>query len=460
MDAESRLDRLRVLLTAPVDAAGIAAFRVLFGLIATISAIRFLAYGWVDDFFVKPRFFFKYWGFEWVVVPPAPYVHALFVALAVLGVVVALGLFYRVAIVLLFVGFAYVQLMDKTNYLNHYVLVSLLTLTMSFMPLGRAYGLDGIRRGARLSHVPAYCLYLLRFQVGVVYFFAGMAKFESDWLLHAQPLDIWLSARTSLPIVGALFEYRFIAYVFSWAGFLFDTTIVAFLLWGRTRKYAYAVVLFFHAMTSLLFPIGMFPVIMVTAALIFFPPEWPRSVLRLPAVPAPAFRVPSRRVFAGWLAVGLTFAALQIAFPLRRHLYGGNVLWHEQGMRFSWRVMVREKNASITYYVEDPKTGRTWYVRPRDYLDARQEREFATQPDMILELAHAIARDHRARGFGDVRVRVEALVSLNGRRAAPLIDPNVDLTRIEDGVGKAPWILPAPASDPPHLSRLPRLQSG
>jgi vitamin K-dependent gamma-carboxylase len=48
-------------------------------------------------------------------------------------------------------------------------------------------------------------------------------------------------------------------------------------------------------------------------------------------------------------------------------------------------------------------------------------------------------------------VRVEALVSLNGRPAELLVDPNVDLARVADGITKAPWIRSAPETPPAHL---------
>ena len=70
------------------------------------------------------------------------------------------------------------------------------------------------------------------------------------------------------------------------------------------------------------------------------------------------------------------------------------------------------------------------------------------QPDMILSLAHHIAADLRARGERDVEVRVDALASLNGRPAARLIDPDVDLARIDDGHEAATWIAEAPDTEP------------
>lgn len=469
-------ERLTGALLAPRDPSALAVFRFLFGMLGTISAIRFLAYGWVDELFVRPKMHFTYFGFEWVRVLPAGAMHALFVALAVVSAAVALGLFYRVAIVLFFLGFAYVQLVCVTNYLNHYYLVALLAGLMAFLPMNAAWSLDArLFPRARRGAIPAYAVYLLRFQVAVVYTFAGLAKVNADWLLHGQPLQVWLSARTGLPVVGPLLAIPGAALVMSWAGCLFDLTIALWLSMRRTRAIAYAVVLVFHAVTSALFPIGMFPLIMVTAALVFFPASWPRDLAARARAIALRGKVAGTLVLRGdgegeapesapapppreprWLRPALAafgvFAALQIALPFRTHLYGGNVSWHEQGMRWSWRVMLREKNASVTYHVKSSRTGKVVEVAPRKYLTPRQERDFGTQPDLVLQLAKRIAADHSAREGAPVEVTVDAIVSLNGRRAARLIDPTVDLARVEDGFAPAPWILPMPDEPPPHLT--------
>jgi len=115
-------------------------------------------------------------------------------------------------------------------------------------------------------------------------------------------------------------------------------------------------------------------------------------------------------------------------------------------------VMVRGKNASLTYIVREKKTGRVRHVSPRSYLTRIQEREIATQPDLVLQLAHHIRDDFERRGFGPVEVRADAFASLNGRRLARLIDPEVDLATVHDGLGKATWILPSPTEPPPHTN--------
>ncbi len=465
---------VREALDKPVDSAWLAAFRLLYGLALAVSMARFLAYGWVDRLFVSPGFQFKYWGLSWVEALPRASMHALFWGLLVLALALAFGVLYRLTASAFALGLAYTQFLDVSNYLNHYYLATLVAFLLAVSPAGRSYSVDawlrkrwrGPPRDTHTPSVRAGWLYLFRFQVGVVYTFAGLAKFQTDWLLHAQPLRIWLGASVDLPLLGPLFTYDLVPLAFSWCGFLFDTSVVTFLLWDRTRPWAYLVVIFFHAMTRLLFPIGMFPVIMVGAALVFFPPDWPRRLAarlgsflsarsvaasragQLAPQPSPS---PLRRRLQtlGW-ALAALYCAVQLTLPLRHLAYGGNVLWHEQGMRFSWRVMLRAKGGSTTFRVHSKRDGKTWHVSPRTYLTPMQESEMSSQPDLILQLAHHIREDFRKRGRGDVEVRADSFVSLNGRRSARLIDPTVDLSRIGDGLGRATYVLPPPDTAPPH----------
>jgi vitamin K-dependent gamma-carboxylase len=430
----TELPRLRSALEAPVSASWLGAFRALFGLTMAVSMLRFLGYGWIDTFFVDPSFHFKYWGFGWVAPLPGPLMHALFWALTAAALMLALGVYARLAGLLFTLGFLYLSLIDVTTYLNHYYLALLLALLLTLSPASRVLALDGLWRGRRVGAVPRFWLALFRFQVATVYTFAGLAKLHGDWLLHAQPLNIWLGSHTDLPLIGPLLTLPGAALAMSWAGFLFDSSIAWFLLYRPTRPYAYAAVIVFHVLTRMLFPIGMFPVIMILGAAVFFEPDWPERLFSRLRVNRPE---PVRlRVPAAALALTAAFCLLSLLVPLRFLAYGGNVRWHEQGMRWSWRVMVREKNGSVTFRVHEQASGRDLEVSPHRYLTRLQEREMAGQPDLILQLAHHIRDDFARRGM------------------ARLIDPEVDLAAIEDGVAPAPWILPAPDEAPPTLRPL------
>lgn len=468
------LRRVEAALLRPVDVAWLAAYRILFGLALAISMERFLAYGWVDTLLVAPRFRFRYWGFAWVEPLSSGAMHALFWCLAALALATAAGLAFRLTAPLFAAGLTYIQLVDVSTYLNHYYLAGLLAWLLALSPANRAWSVDAWLRArwnawrgrprADDREVATAWLILFRVQVGVVYFFAGLAKAQSDWLLHGQPLGIWLGASTELPLLGRLFTVPGVPLAMSWCGFLFDTTVVLWLSWRRTRPWAYAVVVVFHVMTRLLFDIGMFPLIMSLSALVFFHPSWPRALAarlrrspRDAGPPAPSVAPPPAARPSPWrarltraaLGAGAIYCVVQVLMPLRCHLYGGNVLWHEQGMRFSWRVMVRAKGGANTFLVRQKETGRVFHVPPHEYLTPYQENEMSGQPDLVLQLAHHIQRDFEERGFGPVEVRVDSQVSLNGRRGAPLVDPRVDLTTIEDGLAPATWLLPAPNEAPP-----------
>lgn len=445
---------------APIDIAWLAAFRILFGIVMCVSMLRFIGYGWIDPFFVRPTFHFKYWGFAWVEPLSGPLMHGLFYALAALGLCVALGLFFRVTAWAFALGFAYLQLIDVATYLNHYYLATLLAGLLALSPAHRAWSIDcWLFPSVRKDTVARAWLWLLRLQVGVVYTFAGLAKASSDWLVHAQPLSIWLGAKTDMPVLGALFSQPWAAHALSWGGFLFDSTIVLWLLARRTRPYAYAVVIVFHALTRALFPIGMFPVIMVLGALVFFEPTWPRTLLarvrpfaKLISITPRDSRIAQPRTGQRVaLAAGALYCLIQVAVPLRFLAYDGSVLWHEQGMRFSWRVMVREKNGSVSFIARDRATGKALHIAPRRYLSRVQEREMSGQPDLILQLAHHIHDQLRRERGRDFALHAEALVSLNGRRSRALIDPEVDLSRVVDGLTEASFISPSPDEAPPHL---------
>ncbi|MCA9661967.1 MAG: HTTM domain-containing protein, partial [Myxococcales bacterium] len=276
----ARSQRLRAALLRPVDVAGLAAFRALFGALMLASTIRFAANGWIHDLYVAPAVHFHFWGFAWVEPLGALGMQAVFVALGGLAILVALGLFYRPAIALFFVLFTYVELIDKAAYLNHYYFISALSLLMIALPLHRGYSLDARRRPALREPVaPTWALVALRLQVGLVYFYAGVAKLRYDWLIEAQPLRMWLAARDELPLIGPLLRLPEVALAMSWGGAIFDLCVPFLLLSRRWRPFAYIGVLVFHGLTGTLFPgIGMFPWIMSAAALIFFPPSWPRRV--------------------------------------------------------------------------------------------------------------------------------------------------------------------------------------
>lgn len=433
-------------LQRPVDVASLAAFRIGFGVLLLVLALRYFAHGWIAEYFLKPAHFFKYWGFDWVRAWPGlgMYVHFGLMALCAFGVV--LGYRYRASIVGYGLLFAYAHLIDKTNYLNHYYLVVCVCGLMACLPLASAWSLDA-RRDSRLRRaaLPSWMLWALRAQFGLVYVFGGIAKLNADWLLRAEPLASWLGRHSDWPLVGQMLTTRSTAFAMSWAGALFDLSIVPLLLWQKSRPFAFPALVTFHLLTAALFSIGMFPYLMIAGATLFFAPDWPRKLAPwaarfLPTAPVAGGAAPQG---ARWLQPALAaYFVLQLLLPARHWLYPGQQCWSEQGFRFSWNVMLMEKNGSVDFRVVEPSTGRTFRVSPSDYFTPYQTAMMSTQPDMVLEAARTVAADYRARGLVRPAVYADAFASLNGRPMQRLLDPTVDLAREVDGLSNKTWILP------------------
>lgn len=278
----------------------------------------------------------------------------------------------------------------------------------------------------------------------MVYLFGGIAKLKYDWLFLAQPLKIWLAANENFPLVGSLLVQPWVAFVISWLAMIFDISAPFLLLYRPTRIWIYLIIVIFHLLTHSLFHIGMFPWIMMGTALIFFPSSWHRKVLQYLAVTNP--RIPSIKMEFQALKAGFTRSAIAIFFlfqllmPFRYLLYPGNVLWHEQGFRFAWNIMLMEKNGSVVFHVRVKDSGKEFSIQPADFLTPIQARQMSFQPDMILQFAHYLHSYYLKNDLGDTEIRAECYASVNGKGSALLIDPTVDLSREKDSFKNKTWI--------------------
>lgn len=422
----------------PIDPRGLAAFRIGFGLLLLFLTARTAAYGWIEALYVAPAYHFTWEGLEFVRPWPGVgmYVHFALMGGAALGI--ALGARYRLSAAAFCALFTWVELIDKALYLNHYYFVSVMTGLMASLPLHGAWSWDA-RRGRAPAAVGAWASWAVRVQVGLVYVYAGIAKINADWLVEAQPLRIWLANHADLPVVGPWMGAPWLAYVMSWCGMLYDLSVPFWLLWRPTRAAAYASVVLFHVVTWALFPIGVFPWVMIAAATVFFAHDWPGRWVSAPSPQARAAAPPR------WLAAVVALhLALQVAAPWRHLLYPGEVNWTEEGFRFAWRVMLVEKGGYVEYEVQTRAPARRWSEAPGPELTAWQRKAMLTQPDMIVQYAHRLRARVEAEGYEGVEVRAQARVSWNGRSSAALIDPGVDLGSAPRGLAPARWLLPAP----------------
>ena len=471
----SSLQRLCAALFNPVDISFLVAFRIIFGGIILWEVYRYFTHGWIARYFVEPAVTFSYYGFSWVKPWPGRGMYIHFFVLGLAAACVMLGFFYRVASPILFLTFTYSFLLDQTRYLNHFYLVCLISFLMCFLPAERAFSIDALLRPRiRSDVVPAWTLWLLRAQVGIPYFYGGIAKLNSDWIRGGEPMRSWLRPFTHMPPFGHIFAAEWIVYSFVIGGLLLDLLVVPLLLWRRTRLFALIAAVLFNLTNAVIFDIGIFPWMMLGSLLIFFSPDLPRRFARAFMSPGQEFEdaalpqaavvtpktvvessscprlVTSQKLVAGLLAA---YLAVQLIFPLRHYLYPGEVSWTEEGHNFSWHMKLRTKDGEALFTITHPPSGQTWTINPEDYLKSHQVTKVSTKPELILQFGHYLAEEKRREGYDNVEVRARVMVSLNGREPQLLIDPNVDLAKEQLSLLPTRWIVPltTPLSSRSHL---------
>lgn len=470
------LTRIRARLRPPpaVDIAPLAAFRIAFGALMAVEMARFFQHGWVHGLFVEPAYHFTYPGLDWVRPWPGDGMLWHFGILLAAAVLVTLGVYYRAAIIVFALGFTYVFVLDAAFYQNHFYLICLLAWLMALIPADRAWSLDAALDPRRRSATaPGWTLWILRAQIAIVYTFAGLAKLNPDWL-RGEPVRTFLAQAPDVAVLGPLLGHPAAPWIIAYGGLMLDLTVVPLLAWARTRPAALAAAVAFHLANAALFPIGIFPWLMIGTLPLLLPPAWTRAAGEIalaavaprpgrrargpmPAEPVPS-AVPSPRHMparsttsavpappvwpAGPLRPALAaFFAIQVALPLRHLAYPGNPSWTGEGERFAWRMMLDLKTGSTAFTAVDPATGERREIDPATQLADWQVRKLEIRPDLILQYAHHL-RDGLSPSRSDIRIYAHATLSLNGRPARPLVDPAVDLVSEPRTFRPAHWILP------------------
>lgn len=362
---------------------------------------------------------------------------------------VAAGAFYRIATVVLFIGYSLLFLMEETEFVNHFYLYCLLSFWLMFLPANRAFSVDAWRNPQiKRSWTPAWTIYLLLFQISLVYFYAGLAKIHEDWLL-AKPLKVWMAYKADKPLIGILLAHEFTPWVMSYAGLCFDLLFAPLLLYRRTRWFGFTLAVLFHLSNASIFGLATFPWFSLTLTSLYFSPSWPRKLplfrkfippfttedLQLQTVPFQQQKL---------VIYGLcTYAFLQIIIPFRHFLYPGNVNWTEEGHKFSWHMMLRAKDGFVNYRVVIPGSpAQTFYINQDDYLTKNQQNKLADNPDLMLQFAHFLKAEYEKKGFKNPAVYVNSQCSLNGRPPQPLVAYETNLAAQERSLKPYPWILP------------------
>ena len=456
---------LNKILYRPTDIAPLIFFRIVFGVLGFLDVVGVWAHYHIrKDTFNPDNLQIKYYGFEWVQAFPDPWMSLIFWTIALAGLGVAAGKWYRFSATLFALGFSYIFFLEKCNYLNHGYLFCVLSYLMIFLPADRAFALDLKTSPQRYrKYIARWPIFLLKFLMAVVYIYGGIAKINPDWL-QGFPLRVWLPFKKDYFLIGPLLEQDWVAWFMSYGGLFHDLFIIPFMLFKRTRVMAFILCCGFHLTNTAVFQIGIFPWLSMALTALFFPTDFPRKAVdylrsKLHLIEKwhskyqgflanlninATEQLPVKRNALISLFV-ISIIVVNLLLPLRHHAYDSNVSWTEEGHRYAWRMMLRGKTGVGYFHVKDLSSDKEIKkLYAKDFLSKRQDRKYKTHPDMILFVAHHVRDMYKEKWDTDsVAVYPNFRARLNGRNYQTYTDNTVDLAKEEwHWIRPYSWILP------------------
>ncbi|MBM3848521.1 MAG: hypothetical protein FJ405_19835, partial [Verrucomicrobia bacterium] len=480
------------LLRSPVDAASLALFRIGLGIVMALEALDLcLPYPQAISMGGSPletyftggdiRFHFPYEGFEWLPLLPKTWIHVVTGLLGVSSLLMAAGWKHRWTSGTACLCWIYLWTVESTRsyWQSHYYMEALALFLIVWTPASAVMSVDAwrARRNSKPSSnlVPFWPVLLLRGQLVIAYFYAGVAKINLDWLLGAVPVRWFLTEpHVTAPYAKWMPQSAFtmfesfvhsvpFAYFLSYTGLVFDLLIGFLFLFRRSRYLAMALMALFHLTNHFLIfeNIGRFPLAGLATATIFLNTDWPRRFWRW--VCHPRFSRPDWGWFwSGFIAlpvVGgllvwkaertslgtqgppgsslLTIArwtpmvvvgwlAWQAIIPLRHYFIAGDARFTYEGLSFSWRLKTDTgRGKVIEMQIKDeqiipasgPNAGRVqweqWKEAPVIYRKVKpEELAWDSLPELII-VAEPLVGD---RIFYNQAARGAATTELEARR--------------------------------------------
>lgn len=408
----------------------LAIFRLVFGFFAILEVLYFYKTYLIEDYIIAPKHLFNYHF-----LPLSPLDEGGMKFLLFLGLLSAIGIFigkfYRLSTGMFFLIYSYIFFLDKAYYNNHLYLLALLAFLLFFIPANQALSFG------KKDKKPAYYwqLLILRIQFFIVYFFGGLAKINSDWLILEEP------AKSLLQAAGQDLEVLIPLIV--WGGMLFDLLIGFFLFYRKTRIIACIAVLIFNISNHLLFDdINIFPFFMMASLVLFLKPEeWPF----MQKYNKGKIESPAKQNNKKGIVIGLSiYLLIQVILPLRHYFINSNPDWTSEGQRFAWRMKIQHRTLKrMEFQLFDLDKKVIYPVTINQHINDYQEMQMMYYPYMMLDFAHYLGQYAKNNGVRNPMVKATVEVSFNGRDPQLVFSPDLDLLSVNwNTFGENEWIYP------------------
>lgn len=476
----SSWERLVSLLNRPTDPAGLAVFRFLFGLLMVLDIPQERGLSSLDRRYLDGLDVCRFPLLNALQPLPLDWMYLVYTIMFLGALGIMLGLCYRLSCVLFLLPYWYVFLLDKTSWNNHSYLYGLLAFQLTFVDANRYWSVDGLLHPRkRNTHVPLWNYAVLRGQIFIVYFIAGVKKLDADWV-GGYSMEYLSRHWLFSPFKLVLSEEMTSLLVVHWCGLILDLSAGFLLFFDASRPVGLFFVSYFHCMNSQLFSIGMFSYVMLASSPLFCSPEWPRKLVSywpqtlqelgpLQAAPQPsASCVYKRRRARGSQKPGLrhqlgtAFTLLylleQLFLPYSHFLTQGYNNWTNGLYGYSWDMMVHSRShqhVKITY--RDGRTGELGYLNPGVFTQSRRWKDHA---DMLKQYATCLSHLLPKYNVTEPQIYFDIWVSINDRFQQRIFDPRVDIVQAAwSPFRPTPWLQPLLMDLSPWRTKLQEIKN-
>uniref|UniRef100_A0A0A9YUT8 Vitamin K-dependent gamma-carboxylase n=1 Tax=Lygus hesperus TaxID=30085 RepID=A0A0A9YUT8_LYGHE len=442
------------LLFQPADPSSLAVVRMLFGVLMMIDTIEERGLSDADLRWGDPEEC-RFPLFDFLAPLPLEWMCMLYLVMLVGAAGIAIGASYRLSCLAFIIPYWYIILLDKTAWNNHSYLFGILGFLFLFSDAHRYWSYDAwTGKVAKITSIPVWNYAILRFQLFLLYFYAGLKKIDGDWLT-GQSMTHLATHWVFDPMRLFLSFHQIDLWIIHVFGFLLDLTVGFLMYIDRTRPVASLFLISFHLMNAQMFYIGMFPYVCLATMPLFFDNDWPRKVARRWRGEStlktdlkkkmdkenPTVSGPIKRKF---VAFGfLCHVALQLFLPYSHCITKGYNNWTNGLYGYSWDMMVHTWSSTLTTIkIENKDNGEDIYLSPTAWVSTDKWFKHA---DMAYQYAHCLKRhiDATEAEMKNYSLHFDIWMSLNGRFQQRMYDPTVDILEAPwSPFRQTPWVMP------------------
>lgn len=379
----------------------------------------------------------------WSWIPlPSPAVVATVLGLTfAAALLLLLGLASRISSALILLSSLYITYVQVDRTTHDSALIVFLAFAGCFAGWGTALSVDavlskrGVSGGRWLARWKVLCIQLV---VLTPYLQRTALKLTTDWLLRAEPVRHWLSAK------GSIFGALPLPWMLAWFSLCSDVAVPLLLFQPRV-KYAlgFPAAVLSCLLNLAIFGLGHNLVLLLMTLLAFWTPSF--DIISMTRVPVrakqseedvePGAGTPSKAqkdggsrpnllalcTLVGYILLQVIILATPAAWPSRQD-------WTEELSLCGWQHKLTSKQGWLYLAMEDP-SGRVIDIVPGTdpLLSRTQTGLIPLAPPALLQYAARVSRVLAAAGRPAKSIRALSCVSLNGHRCRELYMKDVDL---------------------------------